>query len=100
MVREAVVTPPKTPRTQILAKPVGYQLYVGNLDKVVTSQDLVVAFQDHGTVIMSKVITDYNTGESRGFGFVSFATEEEARQAATAMNGSQLGSSIIKVNMG
>jgi RNA recognition motif-containing protein len=55
-------------------------------------------FSQYGTVQSAKVITDRYTGQSRGFGFVEMATNEEAQKAIAALNGSQLGGRTLVVN--
>lgn len=56
------------------------KLFVGNLDFGATGEDLKTLFAGSGTVIDSVVIMDRMTGRSRGFGFVEFSTEEEAKE--------------------
>ena len=58
-------------------------LYVGNLTFNTTSADLQTLFAEHGEVKKAQVITDRDTGRSRGFGFVEMATADEARQRST-----------------
>jgi RNA recognition motif-containing protein len=77
---------------------VGTKLYVGSLPYSTTEQQLSELFSQHGTVQSAKVITDRYTGQSRGFGFVEMATNEEAQKAITALNGSALGGRTLVVN--
>jgi len=72
-------------------------LYVGNLPWSITSEELADAFRAHGEVISSRVITDRQTGRSRGFGFVEVA-DEDADQMIAAMNGAELGNRPLTVN--
>ncbi len=72
------------------------KLFVGSLPWAVNDDSLREAFEPHGTVVSAKVITDRQTGRSRGFGFVEMSNESEANAAITALNGSELsGRSII-----
>ena len=64
----------------------GRKLYCGNLSYNVSSADLEELFSEFGTVESAQVISDRDTGRSKGFGFVEMATEAEA-QAATAAGG-------------
>ncbi len=61
-------------------------------------QDLKEAFNEHGEVVYSKVITDRETGRSKGFGFVEFDTIEGATAAKEAMDGAELDGREIKVD--
>ncbi len=72
------------------------KLYVGNLAFATTSDDLRDAFSEYGTVSSATVITDRETGRSRGFGFVEM--ESGAEQAIEAMNGKELGGRTLNVN--
>ena len=76
----------------------GNKLYVGSLPYSTTEQELSDLFGQHGTVQSAKVITDRYTGKSRGFGFVEMSTEEEAKNAITALNGAPLGGRTLVVN--
>ena len=72
------------------------KLFVGSLPWAVTDENLKAAFETHGTVVSAKVITDRQTGRSRGFGFVEMENEADASKAIEALNGSELsGRSII-----
>ena len=64
------------------------KLYVGSLPYSVNDDSLAQLFSAHGKVESAKVITDRETGLSKGFGFVEMSTEEEANQAITNLNGS------------
>lgn len=64
------------------------KLYVGSLAYSVTDDILKNLFIEFGTVESAKVITDYHTGRSKGFGFVEMATEQEAAAAMGKLNGS------------
>lgn len=71
-------------------------LYVGNLPFNTTSDELREAFAQHGTVTRVQVITDRETGRSRGFGFVEM--EEGADDAVTKMNGAMFQGRTLTVN--
>lgn len=72
-------------------------LYVGNLPWTTTETELADAFRPYGEVISSRIITDRETGRSRGFGFVE-VNDEDAEKMIDAMNGNQLGGRQIVVN--
>ncbi len=76
----------------------GNKLYVGSLPYSTTEEQLSELFQQHGTVQSAKVITDRFTGQSRGFGFVEMASDEDAQRAITALNGTQFGGRTLVVN--
>jgi RNA recognition motif-containing protein len=65
----------------------GRKLYVGNLPYSATDQSLIDTFSQCGTVDTAKVITDRDTGQSKGFGFVEMATDPEAADAIARLNG-------------
>lgn len=72
------------------------KLFVGSLPWAVNDDTLRNAFEPHGKVVSAKVITDRQTGRSRGFGFVEMENESEASKAIQALNGSDLkGRNII-----
>lgn len=75
------------------------KLFVGNLAWSTTDQDLLDAFSSFGEVISAKVVTDRETGRSRGFGFVEFADEAAAQAAVEAMDGKDLGGRPIHVSV-
>ena len=72
------------------------KLYVGNLAFETTSDDLVALFGQYGSVTSAQVVTDRETGRSRGFAFVEMA--DGADQAIAAMNGAQVGGRTLTVN--
>ena len=76
----------------------GSKLYVGNLSFDTTDQDLEAAFSEHGEVASATVVRDRDTDRSRGFGFVEFAQEADAKTAKEAMNGQDLGGRALKVD--
>ena len=66
------------------------KLFVGNLSFNTTENALQEAFAAHGTVIEANLMMDRMSGRSRGFGFVTMSTPEEAQKAIAAMNGATL----------
>jgi RNA recognition motif-containing protein len=76
----------------------GKKLFVGNLAFSTTSADLETLFSESGTCESANVITDRDTGRSRGFGFVEMSTAREAEAAITALNGRELGGRQINVS--
>lgn len=76
----------------------GKKLYVGNLSFDTTSEDLEQLFSQHGSVASADVISDRDTGRSRGFGFVEMGTDEEAQAAIAALNDTEVGGRNIAVN--
>lgn len=73
-------------------------IYVGNLAWESTADDLLALFQEHGTVARAQVITDRETGRSRGFGFVEMDNDDEAMKAIDALNGSTWNGRPLTVN--
>ena len=65
----------------------GRKLFVGNLSFQTTSADLEALFAEVGTCESAAVITDRDTGRSRGFGFVEMSSNDEAQKAIAALNG-------------
>jgi RNA recognition motif-containing protein len=74
------------------------KLYVGGLSWDTTDDGLRQAFEAVGEVIEAKVITDRETGRSRGFGFVTFGQDQDATNAITTLDGTTLDGKTIKVN--
>jgi RNA recognition motif-containing protein len=72
------------------------RLYVGNLSFSTTSDELREAFSQYGSVTSASVVSDRDTGRSRGFGFVEMA--DGADEAIEAMNGQELGGRTLTVN--
>ncbi|KAI0315235.1 hypothetical protein OF83DRAFT_1164886 [Amylostereum chailletii] len=75
------------------------KIYVGNLSWNTTDDTLRDAFSQFGQVLDSIVMRDRGTGRSRGFGFVTYATEQEASGAINTMNEQELDGRRIKVNL-
>ena len=76
----------------------GSKLYVGNLSYGVTSSDLEQLFSQHGTVQSAEVISDRETGRSKGFGFVQMGSDDEAQAAIAAMHGQDHEGRALTVN--
>ncbi len=76
----------------------GKKLYVGNLPDSATEQDLSDKFAAYGTVKSVKLITDHDTGRSRGFGFIEMMSEAEAHSAIERVNGADYDGRPMKVN--
>ena len=74
------------------------KLYVGNLTYQMTDQELHDLFAEAGNVASAQVVTDRYTSQSRGFGFVEMASEDEAQQAIAAINGRNVGGRALVVN--
>jgi RNA recognition motif-containing protein len=76
----------------------GRKLYVGNLPYSATEQGLTAKFAAHGTVESAKLITDRDTGQSKGFGFVEMSRDSEASAAIAALNGTDYEGRPMKVS--
>lgn len=74
-------------------------LYVGNLTFDTTSSDLETLFASHGAVKSAQVITDRESGRSRGFGFVEMSTPAEAKAAIDSLNGHNMDGRQLTVNV-
>jgi cold-inducible RNA-binding protein len=74
------------------------KLFVGGLSWETTDAGLRNAFVSYGEITEAKVITERDTGRSRGFGFVTFARDEDADAAISKMDGTSLDGRAIKVN--
>lgn len=73
-------------------------IYVGNLPFSTTSGELETMFGEYGAVSSAHVITDRDTGRSRGFGFVEMESSEAAEAAISALNGQDVGGRQLTVN--
>ena len=76
----------------------GNRLYVGNLAFHSTADTIRAAFAQHGEVTDVHLVTDRQTGQSRGFAFVTMGTNEQAATAISAMNGASLDDRALRVN--
>jgi RNA recognition motif-containing protein len=74
------------------------KLYVGNLPYSTSEEDLRNLFSQYGNVESVAVITDRDTGRSKGFGFVEFGDDTEARNAISALSGQEYGGRALTVN--
>jgi len=74
------------------------KLYVGNLSYNVANSDLEQMFASFGTVLSAEVISDRDTGRSKGFGFVEMENDSEAEAAISALNGKESGGRRLTVN--
>jgi len=75
------------------------KLYFGNLPFTMSEEDLGQLVADFGEVVDVKLITDFNTGRSKGFGFVEFAEEEAAQKALEALNETEVDGRAIFVKV-
>jgi RNA recognition motif-containing protein len=73
-------------------------IFVGNLDFNTSEEELRQLFEVHGQVDRVSIMTDRDTGRSRGFGFVEMASAEDGEKAIAALNGSQVGGRTLNVN--
>ena len=76
----------------------GSKLYVGNLPFNTTEQSLNELFADHGAVTSARIITDRETGRSKGFGFVEMSSADEAQGAIENLNGQEFQGRKLVVN--
>ncbi len=74
------------------------KLYVGNLPFTATEDELRTLFERHGSITSVNVITDRETGRSRGFGFVEMDEASAADDAMRALDGSDMGGRSLRVN--
>lgn len=74
------------------------KIYVGNLSYNATENDLRAAFEPHGQVVSAAVVSDRDTGRSRGFGFVEMEDRDAGLKAIEAVNGKMIAGREVKVN--
>ena len=74
------------------------KIYVGNLPKTTTDEEIRKIFEEYGEVTDVKIITDRYTGELRGFGFIEMPSKSDAQKAIQGANGTELGGSTLIVN--
>jgi len=74
------------------------KLYVGNLSKEVTDAQLSELAKPYGTIVSANVATDRSSGASKGFGFIEFSNENEAKAAIDGLNGREVNGQALKVN--
>ena len=73
-------------------------IYVGNLDYGITNESLQELFTEFGQVVNANVITDRETGRSKGFGFVEMSEKNEGIKAISKLNGQEVNGRALKVN--
>jgi cold-inducible RNA-binding protein len=73
-------------------------LFVGSLPWSVNDEQLAQIFAEAGTVDSARVITERDTGRSKGFGFVEMASDDEAKKAVETLNGKEIEGRAITVN--
>ena len=76
----------------------GMKVYVGNLGYDTSEADLEQLFGQHGTVQSCSIITDRDSGRSKGFAFVEMGSDQEARKAIEELDGKELDGRALKVN--
>jgi cold-inducible RNA-binding protein len=74
-------------------------IYVGNLPFSTNSNELETLFAEYGAVASAQVITDRETGRSRGFGFVEMESDTDAESAISELDGKEVGGRNLKVNI-
>lgn len=74
------------------------KIYVGNFSFNLTESELRSLFEPYGGVASATLVTDRDTGRSRGFGFVEMSNDEEAEKAMAALNGKDSGGRALVVN--
>jgi RNA recognition motif-containing protein len=73
-------------------------IYVGNLSYGMTESELHEAFSAYGEVASVKILSDRETGRSRGFGFVEMPNQREAEEAIAQLNGKEVGGRALRIN--
>jgi cold-inducible RNA-binding protein len=73
-------------------------IFVGNLSFNTTEQDIRSLFETHGSVDRVNVVTDRDSGQAKGFGFVEMSNDGEGEKAIAALNGQELGGRALTVN--
>ena len=76
----------------------GTRIYVGNLPYSADNAQLSQMFSAYGDVVDARVITDRDTGQSKGFAFIEMSTEESARRAITELNGAMLDNRALRLD--
>ena len=75
------------------------KLFVGNLDFGVSETELKTAFEPYGEVVSASIVNDRDTGNSRGFAFVEYASVDDAERAIGALDGSEFHGRSLAVNV-
>lgn len=73
-------------------------IFVGNISYSTTEDDIRRMFEEYGEIDSVKIITDRDTGRSRGFGFVEMPNDDEAQSAIDALDGKELDGRALKIN--
>ncbi|MCM8543113.1 MAG: RNA-binding protein, partial [Lentisphaeraceae bacterium] len=73
-------------------------IYVGNLPYTANEEDLKELFSNHGEVTSVRIITDRDTGQSKGFGFIDMSNDDEATSAIEALEGAEFQGRNLRVN--
>lgn len=89
----------KTDMLREMKREMSKKLFVGSLSWDTNDESLRNAFSDHGEITEAIVISDRDSGRSRGFGFVTFEEDEAADKAVAALNGTQLDGRTIRVDV-
>jgi RNA recognition motif-containing protein len=74
------------------------KVYVGNLSKQVTDVQLNELASPYGKLVSANVATERSSGESKGFGFIEFGTDDEGKAAITGLDGRDVNGQALKVN--
>ncbi|MFN2442560.1 MAG: RNA recognition motif domain-containing protein [Thermoanaerobaculia bacterium] len=74
------------------------KVYVGNLSKRITDEQLSALATEYGTLVSANVATERSGGGSKGFGFLEFSNEQEARAAIAGLDGREVNGQELKVN--
>ncbi|HMU97221.1 MAG TPA: RNA-binding protein [Chitinophagales bacterium] len=74
-------------------------IYIANINFRTSTEALQQLFENYGEVTSAKIITDRETGRSRGFGFVEMSNDEEAQKAIDELNGSEFDGKALSVNV-
>lgn len=74
-----------------------YDVFVGNLESCISASTLASWFEPFANVLHARIITDHSSGQSRGFGFVTFGSEPSMNKAIRALNGTEQAGKIIRV---
>jgi RNA recognition motif-containing protein len=73
-------------------------IFVGNLSYGAAESDIRSLFEEYGTVDRASIVTDRDTGQARGFGFVEMPNDDEAQRAISSLNGRELNGRALTVN--
>ncbi len=86
------------PGGRAIISSMGKKVYIGNIGPNADQASLEALFAMFGTVEDAYIVTDRRTGESKGFGFVTLSSEDDAKTAIEALNGKQCGEYTVIVN--